>query len=94
MLAAILAAHFALPVQSHKLLILNDIHLDINSTEYYSQPGKECNYRTLDLVLSEAAKLEDDSSGPIEAILLVGDLNKHGLATKNLTLTLAETNWT
>ena len=43
--------------------------------------------------MSEAAKLENDSSGPIEAILLVGDLNKHGLATKNFTLPLEDTDW-
>ena len=32
LLATILAALFAQPAQSHKLLILNDIHLDIDST--------------------------------------------------------------
>ena len=78
-----MAALFAQPVQAHKLLILNDIHLDIAPDDFnstYSMPGQECNYATLDLILSEAVKIEDDGSGPIEAILLVGDLNKHHLA--------------
>ena len=45
------------------------------------------------MVLSEAAKLEDASSEPIEAILLVGDLNKHGLATKDFDLPIEDTDW-
>ena len=93
MLVAILAALFAQPTLSHKVLILNDVHLDIDSTEYYSTPGEECNIRTLNLVLSEAKKVEDASADPIEAILLVGDLNRHGLASYDFDIPLKDTQW-
>ena len=56
-----LVAIFATLLQfsvAHKVLLLNDIHLDLESTEYYSMAGTETNVRTLNLVLQEAAKEE------------------------------------
>ena len=86
-------AFLAQPTLSHKLLLINDVHLNLDSTEYYSTPGEETNIRTLNLVLSEAAKIEDDSSEPIEAILLIGDLNKHGLACRDFSTPVEDTDW-
>lgn len=65
---------------SHKVLTINDVHLDVNSTQLYSEPGTEASITTLNKVLQEAAKEEAASGTPIDAILLIGDLCKHGLA--------------
>ena len=65
---------------AHKVLLINDIHLDVNSTQLYSEPGTEASITTLNKVLQEAAQEEAKSGVPIEAILLIGDLCKHGLA--------------
>ena len=37
--------------QSYKVLLLNDIHLDVNSTQLYSEPGTEASITTLNKVL-------------------------------------------
>lgn len=75
-----LVALLTQPISSRKVLLINDIHLDIDSELYYSEPGTETNIRTLNKVLSEAAKIEDDSDDMPEAILLIGDLCRHGMA--------------
>ena len=92
LLVAILSL-IAQPVNSHKVLLINDVHLNINSTDYYSQPGEETNIRTLNTVLTEAAKVEDASGTPIEAILLVGDLVKHKMAARDLAIPVEDTQW-
>ena len=66
--------------QATKVLIINDIHLDVNNTALYSVPGTEASVTTLEKVLSEASKKENESGDKIEAILLVGDLCRHHLA--------------
>ena len=38
-------------VQSTKVLLINDIHLDVNNTALYSVPGTEASITTLDKVL-------------------------------------------
>ena len=80
---------------AHKLLLINDVHLNLESTENYSEPGTETNMKTLNLVLEQAAKLEAEESEPIEAILLIGDLCKHGMALRedDFDLPLSDTNW-
>lgn len=65
---------------AHKVLLINDVHLDVNSTQLYSEPGTEASITTLNKVLQEAAQEEAKSGVPIDAILLIGDLCKHGLA--------------
>lgn len=65
---------------AHKVLLINDVHLDVNSTQLYSEPGTEASLSTLKKVLQEAALEEAKSGQTIEAILLMGDLCKHGLA--------------
>ena len=68
--------------QGTKVLLLNDIHLDVNNTALYSMPGTEASITTLEKVLQEAAFKEKESGVKIEAILLVGDLVRHHLAAK------------
>ena len=46
---------------AHKVLLLNDIHLDIDSTVVWSDPGTEASPKTLRKILREAAKEEDKS---------------------------------
>ena len=75
---------------AHKVLLINDVHLDVNSTQLYSEPGTEASPTTLNKVLSEAAADEKKSGDSIEAILLLGDLCKHGLAVE---IDAEETNW-
>ena len=75
---------------AHKVLLINDVHLDVNSTQLYSEPGTEASLKTLNKVLSEAAADEEKSGESIEAILLLGDLCKHGLAVE---IDAEETNW-
>ena len=65
---------------SSKVLIINDIHLDVNNTALYSVPGTEASITTLEKVLWEASLEESKSNDDIDAILLVGDLCKHHLA--------------
>ena len=65
---------------AYKVLLINDIHLDVNSTQLYSEPGTEASITTLNKVLQEAAEEEKKSNEPIDAIFLIGDLCKHGLA--------------
>ena len=67
-------------VHSYKVLLINDVHLDVNSTQLYSEPGTEASITTLNKVLHEAASEEEKSGVGIDAIMLVGDLCKHGLA--------------
>ena len=69
-------------VDAHKVLLINDIHLDIDSTAKYSEPGTPLNHLTLDKVLSEAADIESKTGEAPEAILLMGDMCKHGLAVE------------
>ena len=71
---------------SHKVLLVNDIHLDVDSTQLYSEPGTEASLSTLKRVMQEAADKNPDA----EAILLMGDLCKHGLAVE---INAKETNW-
>ena len=66
--------------EAHKVLLINDVHLDVNSTQLYSEVGTEASITTLQKVLQEAANEEEKSGEPIDAILLIGDLCKHGLA--------------
>ena len=40
---------------AHKILMINDIHLDINSTQEYSEPGTESSITLVNKVLSDAA---------------------------------------
>ena len=58
MLYIIAISLFAESGFAHKVLLINDVHLDLESTLTYSEPGTETNLRTLNLVLSEAAKVE------------------------------------
>lgn len=67
-------------IQSTKVLLINDIHLDVNNTALYSVPGTEASITTLDKVLWEASIEEAKSDDDIDAILLVGDLCRHHLA--------------
>lgn len=92
LLAALLMGTLCQMTVAHKILMLNDIHLDVNSTVLYSEPGTEASITTLDKVLSEAANEESKSGVPIEAILLIGDLCKHKLAV-SIGVPLDETNW-
>lgn len=69
-------------VDAHKVLLINDIHLDIDSTAKYSEPGTPLNHLTLNKVLSEAADIESKTGEAPEAILLMGDMCKHGLAVQ------------
>jgi Calcineurin-like phosphoesterase len=64
--------------QATRLLILADIHLNVNATTNYVRPGAETSPEMLQNVLNEAAKREDGQQ--IDAILMIGDLCKHGLA--------------
>ena len=64
-----------------RLLILADIHLDLESTTQYVRPGDETSPDMLTNVLNEAAKRE--AGNKIDAILVIGDLCKHGLASFN-----------
>ena len=70
--------------------MINDVHLDVNSTQLYSEPGTEASLTTLNKVLQEAASEEKQSGISIDAILLIGDLCKHGLAVNAGSTT---TNW-
>ena len=65
-----------------KVLIINDVHLDVNNTALYSVPGTEASITTLEKILSEAAIKENESGEKIEAIMLVGDLCRHHLAAR------------
>ena len=65
-----------------KVLLINDVHLDINSTMLYSEPGTEASVSTMKKVFEQAAQVEAKMDGDIEAILLAGDLCRHGLAAK------------
>lgn len=56
----------------------------------YSEPGTESSLTTLNKVLQEAADEESKSGDPIDAILLLGDLCRHGLAVPT---NATETNW-
>ena len=78
------------PVTAHKVLMINDVHLDVNSTQLYSEPGTEASITTLNKVLQEAAHEEARSGTHIDAILLIGDLCKHGLAVD---IDADKTNW-
>ena len=40
---------------STKVLLINDIHLDVNNTALYSEPGTETSVTTLEKVLWEAS---------------------------------------
>lgn len=77
---AALVLMLANTVHSYKVLLINDVHLDVNSTQLYSDPGTEASITTLNKVLQEAASEEQSSGVGIDAILLIGDLCKHGLA--------------
>ena len=66
--------------EGHRLLLINDIHLDIDSTAKFSDPGDETSPNTLDRVVSEAARREEKSGEKIDAILIPGDFCRHGLA--------------
>ena len=65
---------------STKVLLINDIHLDVNNTALYSEPGTEASVTTLEKVLWEASLEESKSNDDIDAILLIGDFCKHHLA--------------
>ena len=65
---------------STKVLLINDIHLDVNNTALYSEPGTEASVTTLEKVLWEASLEESKSDDDIDAILLIGDLCRHHLA--------------
>ena len=62
--------------------MINDIHLDVNSTQEYSEPGTESSITLVNKVLQEAADVQEESGEAIEAILLIGDLCKHGMAVE------------
>ena len=47
----VLLSGLASLAQSYKVLLLNDIHLDVNSTQLYSEPGTEASITTLNKVL-------------------------------------------
>jgi hypothetical protein len=67
--------------QATRLLILADIHLNVNATTSYVQTGAETSPEMLQNVLNEAAKREDGNQ--IDAILIIGDLCKQGLAAED-----------
>lgn len=76
----LLATHSLLEqAAATRLLILADIHLNVNSTNQYVRPGDETSPSMLANVLIEASKREKGSK--IDAILVVGDLCAHGLAS-------------
>ena len=68
--------------EATKVLLINDIHLDVNSTVLYSTPGTETSITTLQLVLNEAATEEAKTDDDVDAILLIGDMCKHHLAVE------------
>ena len=74
--------------QAIKVLTINDVHLDVNNTDLYSVPGTEASITTLEKVLQEAAEAEKGE--PIDAILLIGDMCRHGLAAD---VGATENNW-
>ena len=74
--------------QAIKVLTINDIHLDVNNTDQYSVPGTEASITTLEKVLQEAAEAEKGEK--IDAILLIGDMCRHGLAAD---VGATENNW-
>ena len=48
---------FAQMSMAHKILMINDIHLDVNSTQEYSEPGTESSITLVKKVLSDAAEV-------------------------------------
>jgi hypothetical protein len=89
-LLALSCALLPATTKAHKVLLINDIHLDVNSTQHYSEPGTPLSMITLNKVLSEAADEEAKTGEPIEAILLMGDLCKHGMAVE---INAKQNNW-
>jgi hypothetical protein len=71
---------FVWQAASQNIMLLNDIHLNIDSTAEVVLPGKETSPDMLNLVLGNAVKFEEKIGSQPEAILLIGDLVKHGLA--------------
>ena len=55
LLASMLLALLSQPISARKVLLINDIHLDLDSELYYSKPGTETNLRTLNKVLESAS---------------------------------------
>ena len=68
-------------VTAQNFLLLADVHLNVNSTNQYVRPGDETSPAMLINVLDKAAKAVADSGTTLDAILLVGDLCRHGLSS-------------
>ena len=74
------------------MLILNDIHLDLNNLDAFTRPGQELSLNMLNDILEEASARENREGNAIDAILLIGDLVNHALAG-NSTYPDPSTNW-
>jgi len=77
-------------VESSKVLILNDIHLNKDSNEGVSMPGSEASPQLLEYILQDAFDAEAYSGLNYDAILCIGDLVRHGLAVDESSAT---NNW-
>jgi hypothetical protein len=62
-------------------LVINDIHLDVNATYKMPNPGDETTYDLLGLVLKNAQQKAKDEGFTYTAVLVPGDLVRHGLAS-------------
>lgn len=70
-----------------RFLVMNDIHLDINSTSYeIPMTGEKCNIPLFKEMVQKAhAKCQEDKV-ELTAILIPGDFIEHGLAAWNDTI--------
>ncbi len=67
-------------------MVINDIHLDVNATYKMPNPGDETTMYLLGLVLKNAQQKAKDEGFTYTAVLVPGDLVRHGLASYNTSI--------
>jgi hypothetical protein len=69
-----------------KYLVINDIHLNVNATYNMPNPGEETTLFLLEIVLKNAQQQAKDEGFTYTAVLMPGDMVRHGLASYNTSL--------
>jgi hypothetical protein len=70
-----------------RFLVINDIHLNIESTDYLiPPPGEECTIALLDQIVKQARDQVNKEGIELTAIFIPGDFNRHGLSAKDITI--------
>jgi len=72
-------------ISASQILVMNDIHLDINATAYQIPlTGEVCNLALWDIMVQKAYDFVKETGEMPTAILIPGDFNEHDLPDDNL----------